>query len=141
MGLEVLAADLLAQDPDERMQRKERAQHALTLSIRERALALHLLLFTVVFTGDKEGRQMVAVRDKPSRQARIVGTRKRGDELLVAEERDGWVRISEEDDEWASQLAHRRPTDEDGGSVRLEAWLLIDGAEVGFGMLLARVPL
>ena len=52
-----------------------------------------------------------------------------------------WVRLSEEDDEWASQLAHRRPTDEDGGSVRLEAWLLIDGAEVGFGMLLARVPL
>ena len=33
----------------------------------------------------------VAVRDKPSRQARIVGTRKRGDELLVAEERDGCV--------------------------------------------------
>ena len=37
--------------------------------------------------------------------APIIATRKRGDKVLVSEVVDGWVRVSEEDDDLIKQLS------------------------------------
>ena len=64
------------------------------------------------------------------------------DELMVAEERAGWVRLSEFDDWWGMELAKATPADEEGdGPARAEAWMLVHGAEVGLGVLLEEVRL
>ena len=57
----------------------------------------------------------IAVRDSPSVKGRLVGTRKKGDELVVLRARDGWVQLSEKEH------------------------VLIDGTELGFGVLVERV--
>ena len=73
------------------------------------------------------------MRAEPSVSSALIGTRARGDEVLAAEERGGWVRVSEEDDHWGWQLS--------ASSSATEAWMLIDGDELDppLGRLLERV--
>ena len=66
------------------------------------------------------------MRGGPTREHSIAAVRKKGDEVLIAEERGGWVRLSDEDEEYPYV-----------GEGRVEeCWMLIDGAEVGLGILL-----
>mmetsp|Transcript_14152 Transcript_14152/g.23547 ORF Transcript_14152/g.23547 Transcript_14152/m.23547 type:complete len:563 (-) Transcript_14152:205-1893(-) len=137
------------------------AKMILTQSNHQRAAALSLSVYRVVFTGAPASslqpvaaangngqtatakprnvpialRDTVAVRAAPSRSAPIVATRKRGDEMLIAEERDGWVRLSEEDDEWGWHLSFA------SDRTPREAWMLVDATDVGLGRLLERTTL
>lgn len=63
----------------------------------------------------------MAVRAGPSRAEKILAVRHKGDEILVAEERDGWVRISEEDDEWGWHLNQFRSGASKRGADILQA--------------------
>eukprot|EP00966_Prymnesium_polylepis_P319060 7369133-Prymnesium_polylepis.1 len=67
---------------------------ALETDARSRAVALGLRIFRVVFektvAGVPTGAKTVAVRSGPSRSASIVAVRRKGDEVLVCEERAGW---------------------------------------------------
>ena len=105
--------------------RHARARRALEENARQRASTLGLRVFKVVHDG-----RGVAVRAGPSRDNKIVSVRKLGDEVLVTEERDGWVRMSEEDDDYpyVGEAA--------SGQGGRECWMLVDGAEVGLGLLL-----
>lgn len=137
-----LPAEICNEPSDEKAARQERAKKWLAQSLRDRAAELGLDVYTVVFEGgavNKDGkdvpaaiRNTVAVRAAPSRTASMVSTRHKGDEVLVAEERAGWVRLSEEDDDWGWQ----RQT---GAQKEQEAWMLIDGKEAGLGRLLEKV--
>jgi hypothetical protein len=162
-----VADEECAEPANERKGRREAAQRWLSVSNVERAQQLSLGLYKVVFEGAatsyKNGRevpqsvrQTVAVRAAPSVGSELVATRRRGDELLVAEERNGWVRLSEHDDEWGWQLAvdvdarRTRPPSSGlcgtttpaaaGGAAAAsrEAWMLIDGSELGLGKLLEK---
>ena len=82
-------------------------------------------------------RNTVAVRAAPSRTAAMVSCRKKGDEILVAEEANGWVRLSHEDDDWGWQ--RQLASESSASSQTKEAWMLVDGAEVGLGALLQKV--
>ena len=76
-------------------------------------------IFQVVF--DKKPR--MAVRDLPSRAAKIVGARKTGDEVIVEEVTDdGWVRVSNELDTVAGYR--------DYDPVK-RRWMLIRADDVG----------
>ena len=141
-------------DPAVRDARHARARMWLTQSNQERAAALglglyasrsRLLMISASFTYDgghfsgryrvvfAGGRGVMAVRAEPSVSSALIGTRARGDEVLAAEERGGWVRVSEEDDHWGWQLS--------ASSSATEAWMLIDGDELDppLGRLLERV--
>ena len=143
-ALTQIAGDLLKESESEVRARHERAKSNLSQGIRERAMQLRLDLYVVVFGGadkSQDGkavptalRNTVAVRSKPSRDAPIVSTRKTGDEVLVAEEFNGWVRLSEEDDEWGWQLASSEVMRDK------EAWMLVDASHLGLGKLLERRP-
>ena len=171
--LQPLDTTAFAEDSGALRARRERAQSLLSSSNRQRAQELGLRVYTVVFEDPKTGKTAVAVRAGPSRSARIVAVRHKGEEVIVAEEVDGWARVSEEDDEWGYHLAttsagsgevnqmeahgHAMPSricgdcreisgtgsiatgrcDDATGSAR-QAWMLIDGAEVGLGKLLER---
>ncbi|KAL1503472.1 hypothetical protein AB1Y20_011956 [Prymnesium parvum] len=114
-------------------ERQARARRALQMNARSRAAALGLRLFKVVFDG-----RAVAVRDGPSRESKIVGCRKLDEEVLVAEERGGWVRMSDEDDDYP----YAYKAEQEGAEVsNKECWMLIDGAELGLGQLLKEVSL
>ena len=47
---------------------------------------------------------------------------------------NGWVRLSEEDDEWGWQLASSEVMRDK------EAWMLVDASPLGLGKLLERRP-
>ena len=164
----------VAEEAGAKAERHALAKKWLASSMRERAAELGLAIYTVVFDNPStdprdKGRHTVAVRAAPSRSASIVSVRHRGDEILVAEERDGWVRLSEHDDDWGwhlastSKLAAAASASPTGGvdtsqtaaaaaapggatpatgrarTQDREGWMLIDGAEVGLGKLLERV--
>ena len=60
-------------------------------------------------------------------------------QVLVAEERNGWARLSEHDDEWGVQLASAASGS--GALASRQAWMLIDASSFGLGRLLERQPL
>jgi hypothetical protein len=131
-----------ADEPAEQRERRQAEARAwLETTQRDRARAAKQRIFRVVH-GPR-----VAVRSSPSRQARIIGCKLPDDELMVAEERAGWARLSEFDDWWGMELARAAPAgEEEGGDAadapgRAEAWMLVDGAEVGLGALLKEVQL
>lgn len=160
----------LAEADEKRAARHSMARQWISQSSRERAASLSLSLYKVVFQGTNTTRpdgkpvpeslrDTVAVREAPSRTAQMVATRKRGDEILVAEESGGWVRISEEDDEWGWQLSfastsaaaaedakHKEAaqmeatgSDPSPPQARVrQAWMLIDATALGMGRLLER---
>lgn len=135
-----LPAQTICEPPSEAAARHSQAETWLSQSMHDRAAAHHLSLWKVVFEGKKttmdgrlvpEGaRNVVAVRKKPSRSASVVSTRKKGDKVLVAEIKDGWARLSEEDDDWGWQR-----TLDSSDSIG-EAWMLIDATNFGLGVLL-----
>jgi hypothetical protein len=151
-GLEPIDGASLKEDDAARGARHASARRWLESSTRDIASQLGLTIWAVVYDDAKNGRHTVAVRSGPSRSHAIVAVRHRGEEVLVAEEKDGWVRLSEEDDDWGWQVrAASKKTDASTGasatpsglpaqpSDPLQAWMLIDGAEVGLGRLLERV--
>ena len=70
----------------------------------------------------------------------MIGCKVPKDEVMVAEERSGWMRLSEFDDWWGMELA-KATGDEADDAPRAEAWMLVHGAEVGLGVLLEEVQL
>ena len=122
-GLETVDDPRGREAPSARLARQEHARRALEANARTRAALLGLRLFKVVFAG-----RGVAVREGPTRTAKVIGVHKTGDKILVKEVRCGWAKLSEEDDDYPYV----------GGESRIgaEAWMLIDGAEVGLGLLL-----
>lgn len=112
-----------------RANREKQARRALELNVRSRAKEFGLRLFKVVHTG-----KGVFVRAGPSCEHTVVSCRKQNDEVLIAEEREGWVRLSEEDENYPYMGQNKGPSDQ--ARDEREAWMLIDGAELGLGQLL-----
>ena len=52
-------------------------------------------------------------------------------QVLVAEIRDGWVRLADEDDDWGWQKAYATEA-----HAPQEAWILIDATSLGLGRIL-----
>ena len=168
--LEELPARTLSEPQSLGESRKALAEEWLSQSLHDRAAKHALALFKVVFRGPqfKDGKELseaqrdiVAVRQAPSRAAQIVATRKPGDQVLVqrshsartrlcfcalfllwrvhccvvqvlvAEIRDGWVRLADEDDDWGWQKAYATEA-----HAPQEAWILIDATSLGLGRIL-----
>ena len=106
--------------------RRDEATAWLDKHARERAGTNGLRCFKVVYSQ----RSRMPVRTAPSRGADICGSRATGDEVLVEEVVDGWVRLSPLDTYagWVNFDAER------GGPCRSppkEMWMLIEAADVG----------
>ena len=147
--------------PAAHAERQQLARNWLNESLADRACARGLSIYVVVFEGapTRDGRAVppgvrntIAVRASPSRSARIVATRTKGDKVLVAEEEGGWVRLSEEDDQHAWRLSLHPPEEEDANGDALvddwprhrgerQAWILIDGKPFGVGRILHKEDL
>lgn len=128
-GLRPLPDKRGEEDETTRKEREDRARRALELDRRRRAQVLGLRLFKVVFKG-----RGVFVRDGPSLENNAVGCHKLNDEVLVSEERNGWVRVSEEDDDYP-YIGEKA-----NNSSGKECWMLIEGSTIGLGRLLEELP-
>ena len=62
---------------------------------------------------------------------------KTGDQVVAAEARGLWIRLSENGDEWGKEVA----LDRAHGRPPRQAWMLTDGAELRLGTLLEEVNL
>lgn len=114
------------EDKEAAAKRRAKASTFLNTTQRNRAFETGQRLFAV-------DHRRVAVRDGPSRTASIIGARAAGDEVIASTgtDVDGWIKLSEDGDYWGFEVESRgRETD---------AWMLVDGAELGLGVLLRHV--
>ncbi|CAE8712217.1 unnamed protein product, partial [Polarella glacialis] len=110
----------------------------LEVSPCERARARGHRAFLVEALGIPKG--IVAIRQDPSFEGRVVGHRCRND-VVVASQSDKdwpWVQLSSEDD-WLAEMKELRRLE--GEDPSFAAWMLTDGAAVGFGTLLSLICL
>eukprot|EP00439_Symbiodinium_sp_Y106_P063636 s4235_g9.t2 len=125
-------AEVLFEPPQPEERCMEHRSRVATSSPRGRAASAGLRLLRVVAEGVHRG--VVAIRDAPKLDGAILGVKRRGDYVVAELEEPPWVQLSIEDD-WLAEFSELRRLE--GEAAPINAWMLQDGATLGFGVLLA----